>query len=277
MHYAERREQIYRPLREAGLFTWDYMYGEEYALASVITEPLTHYDELRVAAERLGLIYKRVRDVLLQAGDELLLELGVPEAALGAVRVSIQPDIPTMIGRFDFAVTPDGIRMLEFNSDTPTGIVEAFEVNDHVCQYYGLRNPNAGCKGHIREAFQQTLDAYRSTGYPVDHLVFSALDWHEEDAATTRYLHQQSGREDARFVPLSELRVFEDRLYVMDDDRPIDVLYRLHAIEKLAEDRDEDGYPTGEHVLALIANRKLAIINPPEAFLSQSKSVQALI
>ena len=50
----------------------------------------------------------------------------------------------TAIGRFDFAVTEQGIKMLEFNSDTPTGIVEAFYVNGHVCRYHGAVNPNEG-------------------------------------------------------------------------------------------------------------------------------------
>jgi glutathionylspermidine synthase len=62
-----------------------------------------------------------------------------------------------------------------------------------------------------------------------------------------------------------------------DGYEPVDVLYRLHAIEILAEDKDEDGYPTGAHLLSLMAGQKLVSINPPSALLSQTKALQALI
>ena len=62
-----------------------------------------------------------------------------------------------------------------------------------------------------------------------------------------------------------------------DPSLPVDVLYRLHALEILAEDRDDDGYPTGAHALELIARRRVAVINPPGALLSQTKAMQALI
>ncbi len=131
----------------------------------------------------------------------------------------------------------------------------------------------------LKEAFQEAVDAYGKAQYPVEHIFFSALDWHEEDAGTTRYLLAQSGLQ-ASFVPLSDLRVADERLWVLHDSgsmTPVDVLYRLHALEKLAEDKDEDGYPTGEHVLRLIAEGKLAIVNPPSGFTAQTKALQALI
>lgn len=38
--YVGRRQALYRPLRDEGIFTWDVMYDEEYALADIycITE-----------------------------------------------------------------------------------------------------------------------------------------------------------------------------------------------------------------------------------------------
>ena len=168
--------------------------------------------------------------------------------------------------------------MLEFNSDTPTGIVEAFYVNGRVCEYFGAEDPNEGCEEHLRLAFRHALDTYRTEGYATDHVVFSALDWHEEDAGTTRYLLDRSGL-DGHFVPLSDLRVEGERMTALvgGASLPVDVLYRLHALEILAEDRDDDGYPTGAHALELIARRRVAVINPPGALLSQTKAMQALI
>jgi len=276
--YRERREQIYLPLREAGVFTWDYLYEEEYALADIHLIPPALHKEIAVATAALGRIFQRVVPVLQQADDQLLRELGIPEEAWGAVRLRSKLSYPTVIGRFDFAHTQEGLKMLEFNSDTPTGIVEAFYVNEHVCRYYGVENPNQGHEHDLYQSFQQALKEYKKAKFPTESVFFSALDWHEEDAGTTRFLLERSGLE-GRFVPLADLRVWQDRLYakVGEELIPVDLLYRLHALEKLAEEHDEDGYPTGAHVLDLIARRRLTVMNPPSGFLMQTKALQALI
>ncbi|MBA4603506.1 glutathionylspermidine synthase family protein [Thermoactinomyces mirandus] len=105
------------------------------------------------------------------------------------------------------------------------------------------------------------------------------MDTYEEDAGTTRYLMAKSGL-SARFVPLSALAVRGDGLYADIPGRGymhVDVLYRLHAIEILAQETDDDGYPTGAHLLSLMAKPGLVTINPPATLLSQTKALQALI
>ena len=276
--YARRRDAIYGPLRQQGVFTWDSMYGEEYALASVLPVSGEFRAELKRASEALGAIFAKTTAVVMQADDELLANLGLPEATWAAVRHSLPELLPTVIGRFDFAATPAGLKMLEFNAETPTDIVEAFCVNGKVCEAFGVVDPNAGLSAGLAEAFRRSAQCYRRRGLATDRIVFSSVDWHEEDAGTTRFLLAQSGL-DATFVPLSQLRAYEDRVQVWDGTAhtPVDLLYRLHPLEKLAEEQDTDGYPTGRHVLEIVAEGRLALINPPAAIIAQSKAAQALI
>lgn len=276
--YAKRREQIYQPIREQGVFTWDEMYDEEYALAGIHLIDDSLRQQLSEATQALAQIYARVVPVIQKADRRLLLELGIPKQAVKAVRLAVMEDCPTVIGRFDFAQTESGLKMLECNSDTPTGIVEAFHVNHQVCEAYGVANPNAGLEPQLAAAFRRIVGRYRELGMSTRHVWFSSLDWHVEDAGTTRYLLVQSGL-DGSYVPLADLRVTEEGMHAQVDGElhPVDVLYRLHALEKLVDEKDEDGFPTGKHVLDLIARQKLAIINPPSAFLAQTKALQALI
>jgi glutathionylspermidine synthase len=276
MKYEEMRESLYRPLRP--VFSWDWLEGEEYALADIHLVSSLFRRELAYATAELAAIYAKTVELLQQGPDELLLELGIPADAWGAVRLPGLPGIATLIGRYDFAHTPEGLKMLEFNADTPTSIVEAFFANQKACEFFRARSPNTGMEKHISQAFTAMLAEYQRQGYQTDSLVFSSLGWHEEDRGTTKYLLQQSGLRGI-FAPLEDLRVYEDRLCVLLEGelQPVDVLYRLHALEKLAVETDEDGYPTGCHVLDLIARRKLAVINPPSAFLAQTKALQALI
>lgn len=278
--YARRREAIYGPLRAEGVFTWDSMYGDEYALATV--QPISRQlrEEIRQASELVGGIYRRIAPVIMQGGPELMDALGIPAAAQAAVAASLTELLPTVIGRFDFAATPAGLKLLEFNAETPTDVVEAYYVNGRLCDFFGRTDPNAGMAEHLRRAFGRAADSYRRAGLPAGKVVFSSVDWHDEDAGTTRYLLSQSGfGAAAEFVPLHCLRVFAERLQVWDGEghSPVDLLYRLHPLEKLAEETDTDGYRTGAHVLAIAARGGLSLINPAAAMISQSKATQALI
>lgn len=277
--YQQRRQEIYQPLQEEGTFTWDAMYGEEYALATIKTFPESFFAEIREASYELGKIFSKVAQVVQQGSDELLKDLGLPSETWSTVRLRIDPVIPTIMGRFDFAYTSKGLKMLEFNSDTPSGVVEAYHVNQKVCEYFGLKNPNDACQRHIYTAFQQIIQQYQRLGFQTDQIYFASLGWHIEDAGTTKYVMKQSGLHSS-FIPLSQLVISHDRLYAVNKEnerKPIDVLFRLHPLEIMANDKDKQGNPTGAYLLHLIANRKVAIINPPNAFIAQTKALQALI
>jgi glutathionylspermidine synthase len=278
MDYAARREQIYRPLRTEGIFTWDWLYGQEYALADPVAISARDLCDLRAATAALGAIYAKTVAVVQAGSPQLLAELGLPAPAFQAVRLPFMVGAVTLIGRFDFVRTPDGWKMLEFNSDTPGGIVEAFYVNGRVCTFHAAADPNAGQHYLLAAAFAAALDHYRDRGHSLHSVAFSALDWHAEDAGTTRYLLQASGLK-AAFVPLKDLRLVDESLCYRQGDGfiPIDLWYRLHPLGLLAEDRDDDGYPTGAALLDLIAGRRLAVINPPGALIAQTKALQAII
>jgi len=277
LSYEERREQLYGPLRS--VFSWDWLDGMEYGLAGIHYITQEFRQEIAFATEALGAIYAKTVFAVQSADEALLLELGIPKEALRTIRVLVNPEIVTVIGRFDFVQTNEGLKMIEFNADTPTSVVEAFFANAKACTFFKAINPNDGTQGHIKAAFTRIIESYKEQGYATDSIVFSALDWHNEDRDTVKYLLEQSGL-TAKFVALKDLRVFEDRLCALIEDQlvPIDVWYRLHALEKLALENDEsDEYPTGAHVLDLVARGKLAIINPPSAFVAQTKALQSLI
>jgi glutathionylspermidine synthase len=249
---------------------------EEFALASIYPVSETFVSSLRTATEQLGKIYTKTIQIVQKGSEELFQELGFPRETWAALRLSIADHTPTLLGRFDFAQTPNGLKMLEFNSDTPSKVVEAFYVNQRVCDYFGWQNPNHDQNRMLTDAFQNIRKKYDQLGYASKHITFSSLDWHAEDAGTTKYLLQQSGL-SASFVPLSELVIQHDGLYVRGSNHPIDILFRFHALEIVAAEKSKSGDPIGAQLLRLIAQKKLAIINPPSGFIGQNKAVQALI
>jgi glutathionylspermidine synthase len=278
-NYQEQRKQIYEPIRD--LFSWDIWHGQEYALASYGTITRDFQTEILLATKLLGEIFAKVVKVVQAGSTELWKELGLPPASWPALRLAYDYPNVTVVGRFDFAYTTHGLKMMEFNSDTPTSIMEAFYVNQHVCDYYGQENPNQGMKNHIQAAFQQILQCYQSVGYDTKRLFFCSVNDDLEEKATTQYLLAQSGCK-ATFISLPQIAYDPTNECLVaklpaGDYEQIDVLYRLHAMEVIAEDRNSKGFPIGAKLLELVAKKRLALINPPGAFIAQTKALQALI
>ena len=76
--YAQRREAIYTPLRQEGVFTWDLMDGQEYALATYHLIPRSFRTEIAHATEQLGHIFTKMISVIRRGEVELLQKLGIP-------------------------------------------------------------------------------------------------------------------------------------------------------------------------------------------------------
>jgi glutathionylspermidine synthase len=277
--YRYHRNNIYPSIRHT--FSWDVYRGQEYALATYANVPRLLQQEISFATEQLGKIFARVAEVVRVGSTELWRELGYPEETWPAITLSGDYHAVTAIGRFDFVYTPQGLKMLEFNSDTPTSIVEAFYANGAVCDYFQVENINRHCDHDIRQVFTDMISYYRDKGYATERIVFCSIVADNEDRGTTEYLLAQSGL-PGRYVPLNELAYDpkQERLVAKTatgEFEVVDVLYRLHALEVMAKDRTTKGFPIGPKLLELIANKRLAVINPPIGFIAQTKALQALI
>ncbi|ETT78184.1 MULTISPECIES: glutathionylspermidine synthase family protein [Bacillus] len=270
--YIKKRKEFYSNYPHF----WSDLYECEYSLFHVF--PLTEQTmkQLQVATERMGKIFFKTARILRNLSNEQLLELGFPTASLPFIRLKgMYPE--SVISRFDFALTEDNrIKMLEFNSDTPTFIVECFQMNGKVCEELDYDDPNANQERLLSSGITKAVMEF-TKGMEEPNVVFTAHPEHIEDWNTTMYLSGLCHVEN-KVMPMTELRITDDAL-VDRDGLPIDVLYRqTYPIEDLIEDQDpETGDLVGVELLQLVKEGKLFIINPLSAFLLQPKSIQCLI
>lgn len=274
--HARRREEFYAPLRKN---FWPELYDMEYALLDVHLMSREEVDEIRLASERMGKIFAKTAAMLRQADDKVLWELDFPEETYRFIRMkTIGPE--SVIARVDLAKTPQGYKVLEINADTPTFIKECFNINSLVCRELGAGDPNHGLEGELAGAVRTAIiDSYKYIGGSgMPYVVFTSHGDHIEDKYTALYLMELSGLVNATYCPLDGLRIDETGLYDAYD-RKIDILYRqTYPIEHLIHDRDpKTGFNVGSMLLNHIVGRKLAVVNPPSAFLLQSKGVQVVI
>ena len=80
------------------------LYEVEYALLDIRKHSHAELQEIRTAAERVGVIFRKVAPLLRELDDDTLLQLGFPSEALAYCRLKTIPQ-ETIIGRLDFVVS----------------------------------------------------------------------------------------------------------------------------------------------------------------------------
>lgn len=273
MGYIENRKQFYSSLSEY----WSDLYSEEYSLFHTFSITAQEVAEIKMATQELGLLFFKTAKLLRKMNDEVLLDLGFPQETIPYLRFkTISPE--TIISRFDFVKKGNQIKMLEFNSDTPTFIKECFFINGLVANYFKQIDPNATelniLKNAVSKGIIESIQTLDIKHYP--NIVFTAHDDHPEDWFTCKFLSELISI-PSKLVPIHQLRLIEDTL-VDSDGFPIDVLYRqTYPLEYLIKDCDEKGNKIGLKLLELVNFKKIALVNPISAFLIQSKALQAFI
>lgn len=166
--------------------------------------------------------------------------LGIPEIAHAAIERSWDDDPPALYGRFDLSY--DGVnapKMLEYNADTPTSLLEAA-----VVQWHWLEEvfPKADQFNSIWEGLIEKWAALREEGYLRSGEVHFACMDVPEDLMTTTVL-MDTAREAGlhpNLMPMSAIGWDDvDRLFLDAKNRPIQTLFKLYPWEWMV--REEFG------------------------------------
>lgn len=191
---------------------------------------------------------------------------GLSKIAIDAITASWQRQDPSLYGRFDLSW--DGVtgtpKLLEFNADTPTGLLEA-----SVVQWFWLKDvdPSADQFNSIHE---QLIERWRHAVPAGAHVHFAAIGDHDEDVGTTRYLMDtalQAGHA-VTFVPIDQIGWHAgDGAFVDADGRRIEHLFKLYPWEWMWDEA------FAEHV----ERSGTRFIEPPWKLLLSSKAMLPLL
>jgi glutathionylspermidine synthase len=162
----------------------------------------------------------------------------IPEPFHALIERSWNADEPSVYGRFDLAWDGTGEpRMLEYNADTPTALLEA-----SVVQWYWMKDcfPNADQFNSIHEKLIARWQEMRG-GLPADgRLYFTCDSGAVEDRGTVDYLRDtatQAGL-DARPIDIADIG-WDGKRFVDLDERAMAALFKLYPWEWLV--REEFG------------------------------------
>jgi glutathionylspermidine synthase len=185
--------------------------------------------------DRLEAATAEIQALALAAGDHILdhnrlEEMKIPAAAAARIRETWNSEPPALYGRLDFACDGRQIKLLEYNADTPTALVEAA-----VTQWYWLEDcfPKADQFNSIHE---KLVAKWKDLLPYLKQPVYFGHDGSEEDFMTVSYLRDTAEQAGHRTVPISmhDIGWEEAKARFVDlEEQPIESLFKLYPWEWL--------------------------------------------
>ncbi|RUT35466.1 glutathionylspermidine synthase [Paenibacillus zeisoli] len=254
------------------------MYGKQYCLPSFVLYEEREIEELRTASEDVHRIYEKVLRFTQQylPDSYLIKQLGLEPAMIPAARIHFPW---SGIERQDWIIGEQGMKCIENNTETPTGIPEAaFLERELLSRYMYAIGPSSNMDETLTQTFKDIVAHYSAKGLG-NQVTFTCAGEILEDSTNTKYLMRRCEKAGIRvnYVPLEELRIVPGVGLYHGSER-ITILYRLYPLEFLIHDREEiSGFPVGEELMKLAAEGKIGMINPPQNIITQSKGFMATI
>ena len=249
-HWREQAESLgFTYHTHAGGPYWDESACYEFSAREV--------DALEAAANTLHALCLEAAGVVIE--KNWWPRLGIPAHAVPAILASWERDDPSLYGRFDLAYdghTPP--KLLEYNADTPTALIEAAVVQWHWLQEI---SPSADQFNSLHE---RLIAAWKNLGAARVH--FAAVADLPEDTQTVAYLMdtcQQAGLATS-WLAVDDLGWDRARgLFVDPDAVPINALFKLYPWEWMWHE------PFAENIAAA----KNLFIEPPWKLLLSNKGL----
>ena len=199
-------------------------------------------------------------------------EFAIPAAFAPMVEASWERGDGSLFGRFDLAWGGDGgpggpPKLLEYNADTPTSLLEA-----SVVQWYWLQDVHPGAD-QFNSLHDKLIARWKVllAGFPADRVVhFSCVKDNEEDVGNLDYLRDvatQAGV-DARHVYIEDLGWDAERGRFVDlDGFPVSAWFKLYPWEWLV--REAFG--------ADLRQAGMRIVEPPWKMILSNKAILPLL
>lgn len=255
-------------MKELG-YTWDKCFDE---LAPMSSEKV---DEVFMITESLYSMYSYSAGMAIERN--LWADFGITNPKLiEVIKKEWETDHHRHVwGRFDFAGGTSGkpLKLIEFNADTATAIVET-----SVLQYAVAQTNGGVYNNQFNDVYESMINSFkdlkRTWGLVEDiSAVAISLDT-EEDTRTIQYIAECAGVAgiDIDFIPMDKLYFDKEQgIFISEDGERItkkyNLMIKLIPWEMILEEEPE----YADIIMDLILNDDLVVINPAYTLLFQSK------
>ena len=252
-------------------FTGEYTNVNKAVSNDILLMSSSLYREIKYAGEKfcsiLENLYIKIRDNLDMLGELF----GIPEELYKMIENDTVSSL-CALGRIDFCIDNEGrLKMLEFNSETPAGIVESIGINKFIQDEFliNYRNPNE----HLREKISLQLKDIIGQIEKKKHVKNIAVVtcWYDEDIYNTNIIGdimKEFKEYNIVFGNVYDLKVNENEIYLYNIK--IDAVYRYYPLDWLYYDEEMN------YLLEPLRNGDY-LINPGHTLVMQSKVLFAFM
>lgn len=269
------RKQIWDKVMEKAAFdyafTGQYSNTEEYiSLDSLILDK-----SLMLQIENASIKYCLILDKtskLIQANFDSFSELlGIP-LSLKELVLNSYTDAFCAIGRIDFVMDNEAnLKILEFNSETPAGLVESIGIQKLIQEELSIphKNVNKNLKEAIKKSFEKIIKDF-SSKKEIKNIGFVCTSYFEDWYNTDMLMEviKEIGKYNVFLGNIYDIEVKEDKLYLYGNE--LDAVYRYFPLDWLASEKElEDVFRA--------LNKMTFSINPSHTLITQSKAIYCVI
>ena len=246
-------------VEELGFYyhTIDGVYWDERACYRFTADEI---DKLEAATAELQERCIDAATKVIDSGD--YSRFAIPDDFIALIEKSWKDDEKSLFGRFDLSWNGTGEpKMLEYNADTPTALLEA-----SVVQWYWMKDvhPEADQFNSLHEKLIERWKEL-AVDFPADRIVhFACVADSPEDQGNLDYLRDtaiQAGI-DARAIDISAIG-WDGLRFLDEENRAITALFKLYPWEWMV--REEFG--------ANLLHRTMRVIEPPWKMLLSNKAI----
>jgi glutathionylspermidine synthase len=220
-------------------------------------------DEIDTLEAATAELHARTMEAVARIVDKReFARFAIPEAFHAYIERSWRDGDKSLYGRFDLSWDGTGQpKMLEYNADTPTSLLEA-----SVVQWYWLKNvhPDADQFNSIHEKLVERWKALRGE-LPADSRIYFTGDGESaEDMGNLDYLRDTATQAelDARAIGIADIG-WDGARFVDLEDRPIRALFKLYPWEWMV--REAFG--------ANLLSYAMKVMEPPWKMLLANKAI----
>lgn len=199
----------------------------------------TYWEFTAAEVDRIEAATAELQKMCLDAGDFILDNnrfdsFRIPSAAAARIRETWKVEPPALYGRMDLAFNGHDVKLLEYNADTPTSLVEAA-----VAQWYWLEQcfPEADQFNSIHE---RLIAKWKDLSSCVRQPVYFACEPCDEDWMTITYLRDTAEQAGLRTeaLPVRDIGWDPGRGCFVDQvNQPMGTTFKLYPWESMLSDR----------------------------------------
>jgi len=259
-HASHPRPDWCKRVESVGLTYHSHEHGPYWDESACYELTASEVDVLEAAATQLHYLCIDAAEAVIN--NQWWSRLGIPEAAVPAILRSWERDDFSLYGRFDFSFDGTTPKLLEYNADTPTALVEAA-----VAQWFWLQDtrPEADQFNSIHERLIEAWKRWRG-----NTIHFSSIKDHPEDEQTVLYLRdtcEQAGVK-TKSVFIEDIGWDKKRKRFVDlDNEIIERAFKLYPWEWLSH----------EEFSAHLASDPLQFIEPAWKMLLSNKGLLPIL